>query len=600
MLRRTALALVLAVLVALPVTAWAGMKEGDAAYKRGDYATALREFRPLAEQGVAAAQFYLGINYDKGQGVPQDSVLAHMWFNLAASRFAPGSDRDMAIQLRESVAAKMTPAQIAEAQRLAREWKPKKASFIVYFDFDSAKITAKGRAAIGQALSWSSAMGPGEIFVTGHTDRAGANSYNMKLSERRAEAVADALIDGGLYVGVLIKTGASGEGAPAVATADGKLEARNRRVEVNFFHYGGISGGTAKVIRALPPEKPIPVGEEVFVPVHYATDRTVTGKAEPNHYYGSDRGELRYGRALVSIPKYHDIGRMERPKIWRFEISEDPKKHVVLRALEEMDEDQFFAGLATEVARLQAKATFVFLPGFNVTFAEATRRTAQMAFDLFLVGYERGEATLSTVAVLYSWPSNGKTLLYTHDANNSEASAAHLKAFLKDVAARSGAESITIVAHSMGNRPLTAALNEIGLEMRAGDGPLVKEIVLAAPDIDRTVFLNVAEAVRRTGERITLYASRHDKALKLSMALNGFPRLGDATNGVVIFDGGDSIDASAVGDDILAHSYYVGVSILTDLYSLIIHGNPPDKRFGLLAQGAPPNRFWTIRSRAFR
>lgn len=339
--------------------------------------------------------------------------------------------------------------------------------------------------------------------------------------------------------------------------------------------------------------------EEVFVPVHYATDRTVTGKTEPNYYYGSDRGELRYGRALVSIPKYHDIGRMERPrKIWFIKFSEDPKKHVVLRALEEMDEDQFFASLATEVARLQDKTTFVFIHGFNVTFAEATRRTAQMAFDLFLVGYERGEATLSTVPVLYSWPSNGKTLLYTHDATNSEASAAHLKAFLIDVAARSGAESITIVAHSMGNRPLTAALNEIGLEMRAGDGPLVKEIVLAAPDIDRTVFLNVAEAVRRTGERITLYASRHDKALKLSMALNGFPRLGDATNGVVIFDGGDSIDASTVGGDILAHSYYVGVSVLTDLYSLIIHGDPPDKRFGLLAQGAPPNRFWTIRSRA--
>ncbi len=55
MLRRTALALVLAVLVALPATAWAGMKEWAAAYKRGDYATALREWRPLAEQGHAGA-----------------------------------------------------------------------------------------------------------------------------------------------------------------------------------------------------------------------------------------------------------------------------------------------------------------------------------------------------------------------------------------------------------------------------------------------------------------------------------------------------------------------------------------------------------------
>ncbi|MCH9051937.1 MAG: OmpA family protein [Proteobacteria bacterium] len=112
--------------------------------------------------------------------------------------------------------------------------KPEKASFIVYFDFDSAKITAKGRVVIGQALSWSKARSPGEISVTGHTDRTGTNAYNSKLSERRAEAVAKALIDGGLELGFLFKTGASGEEAPAVATADGKREARNRRVEINL------------------------------------------------------------------------------------------------------------------------------------------------------------------------------------------------------------------------------------------------------------------------------------------------------------------------------------------------------------------------------
>ena len=112
--------------------------------------------------------------------------------------------------------------------------KPEKASFIVYFDFDSAKITAKGRAVIGQALSWSQARVPGEISVIGHTDRAGANAYNSKLSERRAEEVAKALIDGGLALGFLFKTGASGEEAPAVATADGKREARNRRVKIDL------------------------------------------------------------------------------------------------------------------------------------------------------------------------------------------------------------------------------------------------------------------------------------------------------------------------------------------------------------------------------
>ncbi len=93
---------------------------GFKAYQRGDYATALRIFRQLADQGNANAQGNLGLMYEKGKGVPQDYVQAHMWYNLAAAQ----GQKD-AGKVRDSLAGKMTPAQIAEAQRLAREWKPK-------------------------------------------------------------------------------------------------------------------------------------------------------------------------------------------------------------------------------------------------------------------------------------------------------------------------------------------------------------------------------------------------------------------------------------------------------------------------------------------
>ncbi len=95
------------------------------AYQRGDYATALREFRRLAEQGDAEAQFNLGSMYYHGYGVPQDYVQAHMWYKLAASRHPPGEDRDRAAKNRDIIAERMTPAQISEAQKLAREWRPK-------------------------------------------------------------------------------------------------------------------------------------------------------------------------------------------------------------------------------------------------------------------------------------------------------------------------------------------------------------------------------------------------------------------------------------------------------------------------------------------
>ena len=83
-------------------------------------ATALRLWSPLAEQGNAGAQTNLGLMYANGQGVPKHYVQAHMWLNLAAAQNDVAATKN-----RDLVVAKMTPAQIAEAQKLAREWKPK-------------------------------------------------------------------------------------------------------------------------------------------------------------------------------------------------------------------------------------------------------------------------------------------------------------------------------------------------------------------------------------------------------------------------------------------------------------------------------------------
>jgi TPR repeat protein len=90
-----------------------------AAFEKRDYATALQLMSPFAENGDSLVQDILGHMYNGGLGVPQDYAIAHMWFNLAAA----GGEKDAA-KHREIVAKQMTPAQIAEAQKLAREWKP--------------------------------------------------------------------------------------------------------------------------------------------------------------------------------------------------------------------------------------------------------------------------------------------------------------------------------------------------------------------------------------------------------------------------------------------------------------------------------------------
>src|SRR5438132_944176 len=160
---KTAFAVVLLTISLAGPVAAGPLEDARAAYFRGDYATALRLFRPLADQGNTVAQFNLGVMYKdgtgvpqdyleavkwerlaadqgyadaqsnlgnmyyQGQGVPQDYVQAHKWYNLAASRFPASETEDRAkvVKNRDLVAAKMTPAQIAEAQKLAREWKPK-------------------------------------------------------------------------------------------------------------------------------------------------------------------------------------------------------------------------------------------------------------------------------------------------------------------------------------------------------------------------------------------------------------------------------------------------------------------------------------------
>jgi TPR repeat protein len=119
-LKHALAAIILGLSFAAPMAA-GPLEDADAALKRRDYATAVRLNRPLAEQGNANAQYNLGTFYDNGLGVPLDKVRAYMWFSLSAAQ-----GREGAAALRDLIARLMTPAQLAEAQKLAREWKPTK------------------------------------------------------------------------------------------------------------------------------------------------------------------------------------------------------------------------------------------------------------------------------------------------------------------------------------------------------------------------------------------------------------------------------------------------------------------------------------------
>ena len=88
-----------------------------------EYTEALKWYRLAAAQGLAGAQYNLGAMYANGQGVRRDDVQTYQWFYLAAAN-ATGEVQKKAAKARDTFAAKMTPAQRAKAQKLAREWQP--------------------------------------------------------------------------------------------------------------------------------------------------------------------------------------------------------------------------------------------------------------------------------------------------------------------------------------------------------------------------------------------------------------------------------------------------------------------------------------------
>ncbi len=117
-LTRVLNSIILALNFVAPVAA-GPLEDGNAAYERRDYATAMRILRPLANQGDGMAETIVGLMYYFNHGVPLDYVSAYVWFSLGAAH-----GNSLAAFMLKDVTNKMTRGEIAQAQKLAREWKP--------------------------------------------------------------------------------------------------------------------------------------------------------------------------------------------------------------------------------------------------------------------------------------------------------------------------------------------------------------------------------------------------------------------------------------------------------------------------------------------
>jgi esterase/lipase superfamily enzyme len=315
------------------------------------------------------------------------------------------------------------------------------------------------------------------------------------------------------------------------------------------------------------------------VRVFYGTNRAPTRESKPAQFYGGARGDLQYGSLDVTIPRIHQEAQLETQPRWvEYTFTADQAamraQYVLLDKVTPLEKSEFVRQLHQQISESRFKDVFIFVHGYNNTFEDAARRTAQMAYDLDFDG----------TPMLYSWPSQGSASAYAVDEAAVGISGRRLADFLETVVTLSGAQRIHLIAHSMGNRALIEALQTY-LAKRAPENRqhIFGQIVFTAPDVDRDYFTDAIPSLAGSAERVTLYASDNDYALRTSQFVHGAPRAGTAGDDVIVrLAGLDSIDMSSVPADALGHSYFAANSgAIYDIFRLLWRGDPPPQRCGM-------------------
>lgn len=188
-----------------------------------------------------AMQGILGVSYDISRNLALKADYRRLWvpdldFDTSAGNSVNSdySTNEIMIGLRYTFGAPVAAPVPAPAAAPAPEPAPKAVQpkdFLVFFDFDSAKLTPEAQDILRSAAASAKESGAARVVLTGHADRAGPATYNVGLSQRRAEAAKAELVRLGLTAAE-ITTQAKGETDPLVATADGIAEPQNRRVEI--------------------------------------------------------------------------------------------------------------------------------------------------------------------------------------------------------------------------------------------------------------------------------------------------------------------------------------------------------------------------------
>lgn len=300
-----------------------------------------------------------------------------------------------------------------------------------------------------------------------------------------------------------------------------------------------------------PVETNVAVGERIFV----ATSRAP--EADKAVLFGGKRSSsLHFGDLTVSVPLNREPGSIKYPSAKPDTAREFAVASVALTDDEAVMAAQLRSSLA-EKPKGQ-RSIFMFVHGYNVSFAKGLFSTAQIQRDYRVRG-----ATMH-----YSWPSASEAALYLYDRDSAEFARDGLVRTLK-IAEAANPESIILLAHSMGTFVTMEAMRTLALKGDNGPASRMEALVLAAPDIDFDVFQTQIAALKTRPKSMIVLVSEKDRALQISSRLRGgAARVGSGFNkdeltsdGLVVLD----VATLTKKGDKLSHSTFANSDTLIKL-----------------------------------
>lgn len=330
------------------------------------------------------------------------------------------------------------------------------------------------------------------------------------------------------------------------------------------------------------------------VPVVSITDRsTIVATAGRHEYFGPDRSQsgVSYDRLLVRMPAEGYTPGAALPAGVTIDNEASSGSGVSLLGPTTLSREQFTEQLRAFKKQIrQASPTsptriLLFVHGFNVSYPEAAKAVARLAFG----------TGLSVFPIVLSWPSQAAVLQYWHDEEIVEPSTERFRPVLQFLLSHPDVDEVIIVAHSMGSRLVTRMLSQ--LQLQGAAIPKLTRVSMAAADISEAEIRELWPRVSAMPTKGWLfYTSSNDFALRASFIVHSNPPVGDSRARIFTLPPSDTVDASAVAPTLrgYGHSYVIDNPALTiDLRRWIAQGLAVSDR-GLVKGNRPPAVFWSL------